>query len=107
MSLPPEPPPESASYSEGERVFGPPPGSYDADWVAASARDADPGLPPETALLLARAAWARMRDAEVTDPAELARRLFADNPDVGASAANVVAVAAVQFCAVYDVDPRG
>lgn len=107
MSPHPEPPSEPATSSEGERVFGPPKGSYDADWVATSARDADPGLPPETALLLARAAWAQLRDAEMTDPAELARRLFADNPDVGASAANVVAVAAVQFCAVYDVDPHG
>jgi hypothetical protein len=37
--------PRDASYGEGERVFGPPQGTYDADWVASSARQADPGLP--------------------------------------------------------------
>ena len=41
-----------ASYGQGERVLGPPLGTYDADWVAASARQQDPGLPTETALLL-------------------------------------------------------
>jgi len=40
------------SYGRGERVLGPPQGTYDADWVAASARQQDPGLPTETALLL-------------------------------------------------------
>ena len=36
-------------YCEGERVFGPPQGSYDAGWFAATARSHDPGLPEETA----------------------------------------------------------
>ena len=40
-------------YAEGERVFGPPSGTYDADWVAAAACQQDPGLPPETAEMLA------------------------------------------------------
>ena len=72
-----------ASYGEGERVFGPPQGTYDADWVASSAREAGP-----------------------SDPAEISRRLLADHPQDGATAANVVAVAAVQFCAAYEVDPQ-
>lgn len=97
--------PESP-YGEGERVFGPPKGSYDADWVASSAREADPGLPPETAVRLARQAWDHMCEADAADPAEIARRLMAGNPQAGATAANVVAVAAVQFCAVYEVDPQ-
>ncbi len=42
-----------ASYGQGERVLGPPLGTYDADCVAAAARQQDPGLPTETALLLA------------------------------------------------------
>lgn len=94
------------AYVEGERVFGPPQGSYDADWVASSAREADPGLPSEVAVELARDAWRHLREAGATDPAEIARRLFADHPAPGATAANVVAVAAVQFCAVYEVDPQ-
>jgi hypothetical protein len=94
------------SYGEGERVFGPPQGTYDADWVASSARQADPGLPLETALLLSRDAWKHLREAGGTDPAEIARRLMVEHPSAGASAANVVAVAAAQFCAVHEVDPQ-
>lgn len=107
MSAPgPETDRTADGYVEGERVFGPPQGSYDADWVASSAMQADPGLPREVAGELAREAWTHLREAGVTDPAEIARRLFADHKAAGATAANVVAVAAVQFCAAYEVDPQ-
>lgn len=96
----------ASSYAEGERVFGPPQGTYDADWVASAAREADPGLPRDVAVQLAREAWGHLREAGVSDPAEIARRLLADNRAAGATAANVVAVAAVRFCAAYDVDPQ-
>lgn len=94
----------SASYGEGERVFGPPQGSYDADWVANSARTADPGLPEETARELAVYAWEHLREVKELDAPEIARRLLADHSAAGASAATVVAKAAVDFCREYDVD---
>lgn len=94
-------------YGEGERVFGPPQGTYDADWVASSARESDPGLPREVAVQLARSAWEHLRAVGSSDPNEIARRLLAEYREAGATAANVVAVAAVQYCAAYDVDPRG
>jgi hypothetical protein len=90
-------------YVEGERVFGPPQGTYDADWVAAAARTADPGLPEETARLLARQAWDHLQESGELDAPELARRLLVDNRPQGATAANVVAVAAVEFCTAYGV----
>jgi hypothetical protein len=37
------------------------------------------------------------------DAPELARRLLVDNRPQGATAANVVAVAAVEFCTAYGV----
>jgi hypothetical protein len=92
-------------YGEGERVFGPPQGSYDADWVAAAARRADPGLPEETGRELAVYAWEHLRAMGEPDAPELARRLLADHPVAGATAANVVAKAAVDFCQAYDVTP--
>jgi hypothetical protein len=95
-----------APYGEGERVFGPPQGTYDADWVAAAARQSDPGLPAETARVLAVDAWRHLREAGPADPSEIARRLLSDHRDSGATAANVVAVAAVNYCASYDVDPQ-
>lgn len=79
---------------------------YDARQVATAARMQDPGLPPESAELLARQAGALLTEAGVMDAPELARRLLADNRDLGASAVNVVAVAAVASAArPVDVAP--
>jgi hypothetical protein len=96
---------DGGSYGEGERVFGPPQGSYDADWVANTARTADPGLPEELARELAVYAWDHLRAIHELDAPEVARRLLADHHAAGATAANVVAKAAVDFCAAYDVQP--
>ena len=91
------------AYGEGERVFGPPQGTYDADWVAATARSKDPGLPEETARELAVYAWEHLRAVGELDAPEVARRLMADHPSAGATPANVVARAAVEFCEAYRV----
>jgi hypothetical protein len=93
----------SAAYDEGERVLGPPQGTYDADWVAQAARRADPGLPEETARELAIYAWEHLREIRELDAPEVARRLLADHHVAGATAANVVAKAAVDFCEAYAV----
>jgi hypothetical protein len=90
-------------YVEGERVFAPPNGSFDADWVAAAARQQDPGLPPETAALLANQAWALLRELGSLDAPALARALMAANAGVGATPCNVVATASVAFCESYGV----
>jgi hypothetical protein len=92
-----------AAYDEGERVLGPPTGTYDADWVAQAARTADPGLPEETARELAIYAWEHLREIGELDAPEVARRLLVDHKVAGASAATVVAKAAVDFCQDYDV----
>lgn len=92
-----------SGYGEGERVFGPPQGTYDADWVAAQARSADPGLPEETARELAVYAWDHLRAVGALDAPEVARRLLADHPQAGATPASVVAKAAVDFCEAYGV----
>ncbi len=94
-----------AACGEGERLLGPPNGSYDAEWVATTARTADPGLPEETARELAVYAWDHLRAIHELDAPEVARRLLVDHRAAGATAANVVAKAAVDFCAAYGVQP--
>jgi len=84
-------------------VLGPPQGSYDAAWVAAQARSADPGLPEETARELAVYAWEHLREVGELDAPEVARRLMADHQAAGATAAAVVAKAAVDFCQANEV----
>lgn len=91
-------------YLEGERVFAPPQGSFDAAWVANLARSADPGLPEPIAQQLAAEAWQHVREIGELDAPELARRLLADHPG-DATPATVVAKAAVDFCRSYQVDP--
>ncbi len=70
---------------------------YDAQQVALAARAQDPGLPSETADMLARRAWPLLRQIGELDAPELARRLMAE-ARVGATPANVVATAAVRHC---------
>lgn len=85
-------------------MLGPSTGGYDADWVASSARTADPGLPEETARELAVYAGEHLREVKELDAPEIARRLLADHSAAGATAANVVAKAAVDFCRAHDVE---
>ena len=89
---------------EGERLLGPPQDGYDADWVASAARERDPGLPVETARELAVYAWDHLREMGTPDAPELARRLLAEHKVAGATAANVVALSAVAYCAEHGVD---
>lgn len=70
---------------------------YDPAAVASASRAHDPGLPPETAQLLARQAADHLADMGGLDAPELARRLMR-SADVGASPASVVAAAAVAHC---------
>jgi hypothetical protein len=70
--------------------------------VAAAARRKDPGLPAETAELLAGQVPALLPEAGDEGAPGLARALLAANPDVGATACNVVATAAVDHLAQQD-----
>jgi hypothetical protein len=79
---------------------------YDPEWVAAAARQADPGLPEDEAGRLAREAWQHLRDAGTDDVTEIARRLLAGPNSTGATPANLVAKAAVDFCLERGVEPR-
>lgn len=83
-----------SDWVEGERVFGPPTGTWDADWVAGAAAEA--GVPRDRADALAARAWTLLRSG--TPAARLPDAL--GGPD-GAT----VARAALEYCALYDVSP--
>ena len=87
-------------------VSTPEAGEYDPVWVAAAARQADPGLPEDEADRLAREAWQHLREVGAGDVNELARRLLSGPNSTGATPANVVAKAAVSFCETHGVDPQ-
>lgn len=79
---------------------------YDPEWVAAAARQADPGLPEDEAGRLAREAWQVLREVGADDAAAVARALLAGANATGATPANLVAKAAVDFCAEHGIDPK-
>lgn len=79
--------------------------SWDVPAIAAGARLQDPGLPPETAELLAAQVERLLAEIGELDAPALARALMAANSHVGATAANVVATAAVGYCDRHGITP--
>lgn len=94
-----EPPP---TYVSGERVFGPPVGTFDIEWVARQ-------IERETTASFAQAhtavsaAWTHARRSGSLDAEALAGTAHAS----GASAAVSSAVAdhVIAYCSAYGVDP--
>jgi citrate synthase len=50
------------SYTSGERVFGPPRGTFDADWAATALRSTRPDLDHPTSVRLMDRAWTLIRE---------------------------------------------
>lgn len=48
-------------YTSGERVFGPPRGTFDADWAATALRSLRPELDHPTSVQLVTEAWVLLR----------------------------------------------
>ncbi len=50
-----------SSYGEGERVFAPPSGTFDVDWVASAACALEPSLAHDDAVRQAEEVWRVLR----------------------------------------------
>lgn len=55
------------SYTSGERVFGPPNGTFDADWAATALRSTRPELDHPTSVQLMERAWELLRSRGLRD----------------------------------------
>ena len=53
------------SYSSGERVFGPPRGTFDPDWAATALRSNRPELDHPTSVRLVTQAWELLRERNI------------------------------------------
>jgi hypothetical protein len=78
------------------------PAGYDAAAVARLASSRHPGLDPAAVDRLAVLAGEHLHDLGSLDAPELARRLLADEDPPDASAATVIAAAAVEHCESRD-----
>lgn len=64
-------------YSSGERVFGPPSGTFDPDWAATALRSNRPELGHATSVRLVERAWDLLQSRGIRGQ-ELADALVAD-----------------------------
>jgi hypothetical protein len=83
------------SYSSGERVFGPPRGTFDADWAASALRSLRPELDRPRSVLLVARAWDLLRTRDLRG-AELAAEL-----DVEPGLAAAVSAVATETAELY------
>lgn len=87
-------------YVEGERVFAPPHGAFDPDWVAGIVLDRDPGAGDRVDL----ARWALLvREAEQAGASRERQVAAATAAGARASTADAVARACEDFVAAYGV----
>lgn len=97
-----DPSAEHQTYSSGERVFGPPQGTFDVEWVA---REVDRlthcGFAPAHDWVVA--AWSWARSAGSVDQGGLRAAAVAAGADQTSSDAVARYVAA--YCETYEVNP--
>jgi hypothetical protein len=93
-----------STYGSGERVFGPPRGTFDVEWVAREI-DRGTGAGYPAAHDWVATAWDHARrTASVHEDGIRAALLASGAPT---AAADLVARHVVAYCEAYDVDPAG
>lgn len=86
----------------GERVFGPPLGTFDVEWVAREVQRLT-GVDVTEAHRCVEAAWCVARESGAAEVEALNGALSARG--VPASVSQVTASLVAGYCAAYDVDP--
>lgn len=92
----------SSWYSSGERVFGPPQGTFDVEWVAREL-ERRTGLPYATVHRAVAAAWAAARATGSLDRRRLADAAAATG--LPQETADALAAYVAGYCEAYEVDP--
>ncbi len=86
---------EPSSYTTGERVFGPPRGTFDADWAATALRSNRPELDFPTSVRAVEQAWKLLRTQNLRGSA------LADALDLEPDLAAAVAAVATEIAEFY------
>jgi hypothetical protein len=98
----PEEHPTPPTYSSGERVFAPPLGVFDVEWVAREV-ERRTGTSFDVAHAGTAAAWRAARTAGALDVGTLTAA--AEDVGVPPEAAGTLARCVQAYCDAYDVDP--
>ena len=92
-------------YDEEERLYAPPLGSFDPEWVVRLARTRSPVLEWDVAYRLATHAWRHMNASPQLGPDDLAGYCALDEPAAVDGDVEVVVRAAIDFCDAFSVEP--
>ena len=90
------------TYDWGERVFAPPVGSFDVEWVSRGV-ERSTGLAFPDAVRLVSDLWSRAREAGSTDVDVLVGDGWEEH--VPLSSVRIAARMVEEYCKAYDVDP--
>ena len=93
---------EPTTYESGERVFGPPVGTFDVEWVAREVQRVT-GAAVAEAHRAVETAWSVARESGTVDTDAITDRLSASGTAPAVS--QVTAALVAGYCAAYDVDP--
>jgi hypothetical protein len=92
-------------YDEATRLYGPPKGTFDAEWVTRMLRLRRPELAWAEAALLVGHAWRHLWASPQLSPEELAGYCALDVPHQPEDLLADVVACVVDFCDAYEVEP--
>lgn len=94
-------------YDEEERLYAPPLGSFDPEWVVRLAVERRPSLDWDVAYRLAVHTWRHLNASPQLSPDELAGYCGLDEPATEHGEVAAVVHAAIDFCDAFEVEPSG
>jgi hypothetical protein len=92
-------------YDEATRLYGPPQGTFDAEWVTRIVRQRRPALAWDDASRLVAAAWRHLWASPQLSAEELVAYVALDEPARQDEELATAVAAVLDFVEVYDVEP--
>ena len=92
-------------YDEEERLYAPPLGTFDPEWVVRLARARRPLLDWDLAYRLAGHAWRHLNASPQLSPVDLAAYCGLDEASASEEDLEAVVIAALDFCDAFQVEP--
>ena len=93
------------AYDEFARIYGPPQGTFDADWVTRLVLQRRPHLGEQVAGRLVSHTWRHLWASPQLSCADLVGYLALDEPGLPDADLEAAVQAAVDFCDAYAVEP--
>lgn len=97
--------PHGSPYDEEERLYAPPHGTFDPEWVTRMALQRRPSLDWDLTHRLAAHAWRHLWASPQLSPDDLVAYCGADEPTATDDEVTTVVDCAFDFCFAFEVEP--